>query len=386
MFQKITDETHASCSNRSRTIQTHHVPTDHGLYKHIIFQQITDYTNTSCFNRSRTIHMHHVPKDHGRYTCIMLQQITDDTHASCSKRSRTIQHTSCSNRSLTIQTHHVPTDHGLYKYIMFQQITDDTHGVPKYHGRYTCIMFQQITDYTNIMFQQITDYIQTRLDHRPLNMEYGNVSRPFCLAKIIILRHCERKINGQRMKDDIKQKENNEGRCGWHITWEIVTTRSNITHSFSHFPAVSMCVVTGLAEICPLLLVNDPFLYHVPCLNIPSDSVFQPQPIGLLLGPPSSYRQLLWCFLCHFLVCRNHSDHSIVMPICRFHPCFLQDILMSPMFRCRYTPIAHRIIIMSVVAIRCSCFTDIGHVGAVWRIRSFMARLRPNRTCVPCYL
>ena len=45
----------------------------------------------------------------------------------------------------------------------------------------------------------------------------------------------------------------------------------------------------------------------------------------------------------------------------RFHPCFLQDILISPVFQQAHA-IVHHTIIISVVAIRVSSLTDIGHV------------------------
>ena len=47
---------------------------------------------------------------------------------------------------------------------------------------------------------------------------------------------------------------------------------------FSHFVAVYLCKVAGLAETFPLLPGSNPFLPDVPGFQVPSDSVLPSQP------------------------------------------------------------------------------------------------------------
>ena len=60
--------------------------------------------------------------------------------------------------------------------------------------------------------------------------------------------------------------------------------------------------VAGLAETFPSFPVSGPFLPDVPGFQAPPDSILPPQlrsSSRALPRPPSSFRQLLGCFLVH---------------------------------------------------------------------------------------
>ena len=122
------------------------------------------------------------------------------------------------------------------------------------------------------------------------------------------------------------------------------------TTTFSPFAAVSLCRVAGLAETFPSFPLGGPFLPDVPGFRVPSDSVFP------LLHWPSSN----WRFPSIFFSTTARMFSVYVPEPFQTHP------------------IAHRTILISVVAICFSSLTDIGHVpqpqGNVGRItvRSFI--------------
>ena len=105
---------------------------------------------------------------------------------------------------------------------------------------------------------------------------------------------------------------------------------------FSPFAAVSLFGVAGLAETFPSFSVSGPFLLDFPGFQVPSDSIFPSQLW-------SSYRALPLHL--HFDNCSDvfslTSPFDVSKPFqpstshnrrYRFHLCFFQDFLISPVF------------------------------------------------------
>ena len=167
-------------------------------------------------------------------------------------------------------------------------------------------------------------------------------------------------------------------------TWKSRPT-PHLFSPLSPFAAVSLCGVAGLAQTFPSLTVSGPFLPDAPFFHVPPDRILPPQ-------LRSSSRALPLHL--HFDNCSDVlgfvSSFDVAKPLqpspshnrrYLFHFRFLQDCLISFLRRSnRLTPIAHRTILISVVAIRLSSLTDIGHVSqpyssvggiTVWYIRIF---------------
>ena len=103
---------------------------------------------------------------------------------------------------------------------------------------------------------------------------------------------------------------------------------------FLPFAAVSLGGVASLADTFPSFPVSGPFLPDVPGFQVPPDSIFPPQrrsssralPLHLHLNNCSD----VFCLISSldvpepFQPSHNHRY--------RFHPCFLQDLLISPVF------------------------------------------------------
>ena len=115
------------------------------------------------------------------------------------------------------------------------------------------------------------------------------------------------------------------------------SVRYCIFSPFSSFATVSLCEVVGLAETFPSFPACGPFLPDVPGFQVPSDSVFLPQ--------LRSFSRVLPLHL-HFCNCSDVSVSSLLLTCpnqpshdnrYRFHPCFLQDLPISP-FLSPYCP------------------------------------------------
>ena len=124
--------------------------------------------------------------------------------------------------------------------------------------------------------------------------------------------------------------------------------------------------VAGLAETLPSFPVSGPFLPDVPGFQVPPDLYLSTSTSVSLSGAssPSSFQQLLGCLQFHhslLFACLNHS--SILMTIAIGS--IFASSKISSFLRCsnRLTPITNRTILVSVVAIRFSSLTDIGHVS-----------------------
>ena len=122
---------------------------------------------------------------------------------------------------------------------------------------------------------------------------------------------------------------------------------------FSHvspFAAVFLCVVAGLAETSPSFPASGPFLPDVLGFQVPPGSIFPPQlwsssetlPLHLHFCNCSD----VLCFISSFGVAKPFQpspSHNHW-----FHLCFLQYILIPPVFYQAH-PIDHRTILISVV-------------------------------------
>ena len=132
--------------------------------------------------------------------------------------------------------------------------------------------------------------------------------------------------------------------------------------NFSPFAAVSLCGVAGPAETFPSFPVSGPFLHDVPGFQAPPDSIFRPQ-LRSFSRPPifisTTARMVSVSSL--LLTCPNHSSLLLLINIA-IGSTFASSKISS-FLRCSNRPIAHRTIPISVVAIRFSSLTDIGHVS-----------------------
>ena len=160
-----------------------------------------------------------------------------------------------------------------------------------------------------------------------------------------------------------------------------------IHHSQQHFlpfAAVSLCGVAGLAQISPFLTVSGPFLLDTPSFHVSLDRVLPPQLWSSSRAPfPSMFistTALMFSVSSLLLTWLNHSSLLLLITVAICST--FASSKMSSFLRCSnwLTPIAHRTILISVVAIRLSSLTAIGHVSqpyssvgriTVWYIRIF---------------
>ena len=132
------------------------------------------------------------------------------------------------------------------------------------------------------------------------------------------------------------------------------TPRAAIIEYFSPFAAVSLFGVAGLAETFPSFSVSGPFLLDVPGFG---------RPLGRFPSIFISATALIFSVSPLLLTCPNHS--SLLRLINVAIVSILASSKISSFLRCsnRLTPIAHRTILISVVAICFSSLPDIGHVS-----------------------
>ena len=105
---------------------------------------------------------------------------------------------------------------------------------------------------------------------------------------------------------------------------------------FSPFAAVSLFGVAGLAETFPFLSVSGPFLLDFPGFQVPSDSIF---PSQLWSSSRALPLHLHFCncsdvfsFTSSFDVSKPFQPSPYHNRRYRFHLCFFQDLLISPVF------------------------------------------------------
>ena len=120
----------------------------------------------------------------------------------------------------------------------------------------------------------------------------------------------------------------------------LLKTQSRLHFSpfspFSPFAAVSLFGVAGLAETFPFFSVSGPFLLDFPCFQVPSDSIFPSQlwsssralPLQLHLCNCSD----VFSFTSPFDVSKPFQPSPSHNRRYRFHLCFFQDFLISPVF------------------------------------------------------
>ena len=130
---------------------------------------------------------------------------------------------------------------------------------------------------------------------------------------------------------------------------------------FSNFAVVSLCGVTGLAETFPSFPVSGPFLPDVPGFHVHPDRIFPPQLRSSSMALPLHLHfDNAWIFSVSdlLLTCPNHS--SIPLLITTAIGSTFASSKISSFLRCSnsLTPIAHRTIPISVIAIRFSSLTD----------------------------
>ena len=116
----------------------------------------------------------------------------------------------------------------------------------------------------------------------------------------------------------------------------IIHRQRSVLCFFSPFAAVSLFGVAGLAETFPFFSVSGPFLLDFPGFQVPSDSIFPSQ-----LWSSSRVLPL------HLHFCNCSDVFSVTSPFdvskpfqpspshnrrYRFHLCFFQDLLISPVF------------------------------------------------------
>ena len=117
---------------------------------------------------------------------------------------------------------------------------------------------------------------------------------------------------------------------------EVKLTMAVNFSPFSPFAAVSLFGVAGLAETFPSFSASGPFLLDVPGFQVPSDSIVPPQ----IWSSSRALSRLL-----HFCNCSDvfsfTSSFDVAKPFQpspshnrrhRFHRCFFQDLLISPVF------------------------------------------------------
>ena len=105
---------------------------------------------------------------------------------------------------------------------------------------------------------------------------------------------------------------------------------------FSPLAAVSQCGVAGLAETFPLFPVSRPFLPDVPGFHVPPDSIFPPQLRSSSRALPlhlhfNNCSDVFW-FISSLDVPEPFQPSPSHNHRHRFHLCFFQDLLISPVF------------------------------------------------------
>ena len=106
---------------------------------------------------------------------------------------------------------------------------------------------------------------------------------------------------------------------------------------FSPFAVVSLCGVAGLAETFPSFPVSGPFLPDSPGFHVPPDRIFPPQLRSSSMALPLHLHfdncSDVFCFISSFDVPESIQHSPSHNHRYRFHPCFLQDLLISPVFQ-----------------------------------------------------
>ena len=130
---------------------------------------------------------------------------------------------------------------------------------------------------------------------------------------------------------------------------------------FLPFAAVSLCGVAGLANIFPSLTVSGPFLPDTPRFHVPPDRILPPQIWSSSRAPPSifiSTTALLFSVSSLLLTWPNYSSLLLLITVAICSTFTSSKI--SSFLRCsnRPTPIAHRTIVIYVVAVRLSYLSD----------------------------
>ena len=123
--------------------------------------------------------------------------------------------------------------------------------------------------------------------------------------------------------------------------------------SFSPFAAVSLCGVAGLAETFPFRTVSGPFLLDAPRRHVPPHRILPSQLWSSSRALPSifiSTTALMFSVSSLLLTWPNHS--SLLLLITVVICSNFASSKISSFLRCsnRLTPIAHRTILISVVA------------------------------------
>ena len=106
--------------------------------------------------------------------------------------------------------------------------------------------------------------------------------------------------------------------------------------NFSHFAAVSLSGVASLADNFPSFPASGPFLPDVPGFHVPPASIFPPQlrssssalPLDLHFNNCSDVFSFISCFDMPEPFQPSPSRHNRY----RFHLCFFQYLLISPVF------------------------------------------------------
>ena len=105
---------------------------------------------------------------------------------------------------------------------------------------------------------------------------------------------------------------------------------------FSPFAAVSLFGVAGLAETFPFFSIGGPFLLDFPGFQVPSDSII---PSQLWSSSRALPLHLHFCncsdvfsFTSPFYVSKPFQPSPSHNRRYRFHLCFFQDFLISPVF------------------------------------------------------
>ena len=127
---------------------------------------------------------------------------------------------------------------------------------------------------------------------------------------------------------------------------------------FSPFATVS------LSRDLSIVPYQGPSLPDVPGVQVPLDSIFPPQRRSSSRALPLIFiSTTAWMFSVssRLLTCTNHSSLLLLITIA-IGSTFASSKISS-FLRCsnRLTPIVHRTVLISVVAIRFSSLTDIGH-------------------------
>ena len=111
----------------------------------------------------------------------------------------------------------------------------------------------------------------------------------------------------------------------------LATYQCRTFSPFSTFAAVSLFGVGGLAETFPSFSVSGPFLLDFPGFQVPSDSIFH-RNFGLPLHRHFCNCSDVFSFTSPFDVSKPFQPSPSHNRRYRFHLCFFQDFLISPVF------------------------------------------------------